>query len=59
MQKHTDQQRLPDLHNLPKPRWRDAFRALAGPANRLHGYRNLHRKMFYEATCRLDCRDGQ
>ena len=38
-----DNQRFPDLHNLPKPRWRDAFRALLGPAQRVHDYRNLHR----------------
>lgn len=39
--------RLPDLSNLPKPRWRDALRLLAGPAVRLHRYRNLRNAMLY------------
>ena len=54
---HTcqDSHRFPDLHNLPKPRWRDAFKALLGPAQRVHDYRNLHREMFYDAVDRLDC----
>lgn len=51
--------RFPDLHNLPKPRWRDALAALAAPAVRVHGYRNLHKSMFYEAMCRMDCKDGR
>lgn len=46
--------RLVDLHNLPKPRWRDALKALAAPATRVHEYRNLHRSMFYDAVCELD-----
>ncbi len=46
--------RLPDLHNLPKPRWRNALAALAAPAMRMHEYRNLHRSMFYEAMCQMD-----
>jgi hypothetical protein len=51
--------RLADLHNPPKPRWRDALKALASPATRVHEYRNLHRSMFYEATRELDCQDRQ
>ena len=47
----------PDLHNLPKPRWRDALKALAAPATRVHQYRNLHKAMFYEAVCQIDCKD--
>ena len=49
--------RLVDLHNPEKPRWRDALLALAAPATRVHEYRNLHRSMFYEALCDLDCKD--
>jgi hypothetical protein len=56
MGRHLHDSRLPDLHNPPKPRWRDALKALAGPAARVHQYRNLHRSMFYEATCQLDCK---
>ena len=48
-----------DFHNLPKPRWRDALRALARPAERIHRYRNLTRSMYYEALCELDCKDGR
>ncbi len=48
--------RLPDLHNLPKPGWRAAIRALIGPAARVHHYRNLHRQMFYDSVAELDCR---
>lgn len=49
--------RMPDLNHPPKPRWRDALRALTSPAARLHDYRNLHRKMFYDAMSELDCKD--
>jgi hypothetical protein len=49
--------RFPDMRNLPKPRWRDALAALAGPAMRLHGYRNLHKLTFYQAICQLDCKE--
>ena len=48
--------RLPDLNNLPKPRWRDALVALAAPALRVHNYRNLHTSMFYEAVDDVDCK---
>lgn len=51
--------RFADLHNLPKPRWRDALKALVEPAARVHQYRNLHRSMFYDAVCDFDCRDEQ
>jgi len=51
--------RLADLHNPPKPRWRDALKALARPATRVHDYRNLHRAMFYDAVCEFDCKDGR
>ena len=57
MQNCTQQVRFADLHNPPKPRWRDALKALARPAARVHAYRNLHRSMFYEAVCELDCKD--
>lgn len=50
--------RFPDLHNPPKPRWRDALRALVGPANRLHHYRDLHARMVEEAISKRDCGDG-
>ncbi len=46
-----------DLHALPRRRWHAALKALALPAVRVHNYRNLHRAMFYEATCQLDCKD--
>ncbi len=54
MQACQENYRFPDLHNLPKPRWRDAFKALAAPARRVHDYRNLHRQMFYDAVGQLD-----
>jgi len=57
MRNHTQDCRLADLHNPPKPRWRDALKALALPATRIHDYRNLHREMFYEAVCEFDCKD--
>ena len=47
--------RFPDLHNLPKPRWREALAALIGPAARIHHYRNLHRSMVNDAIAQLDC----
>ena len=40
-------------------RWKAALRALAMPAMRVHNYRNLHRTMFYDAMCQLDCKDGE
>ena len=49
--------RFPDLSNPPKPRWREALIALAGPATRVHRYRNLRSAAFYEAMCELDCQD--
>ena len=36
-------------------RWRAALQALALPARRVHNYRNLHKTMFYDALCELDC----
>jgi hypothetical protein len=52
--------RFPDLHNLPKPRWRDALSALAAPAIRMHQYRNLHSSMFYDAMRQIDgCKERQ
>lgn len=47
--------RLADLHNLPKPRWRDVLRALAGPAERVHAYRNLHSRAL-DAAVGDECR---
>jgi hypothetical protein len=51
--------RFPDLHSLPKPRWRDALIALAAPAIRVHEYRNLHKSMFYQAMCAYEREDCQ
>lgn len=51
------QTRFPDWHNLPKPKWRDALKALASPATRLHRYRNLRTKIYYEVISDLDCKD--
>ena len=59
MKRQACEHRLVDLHNPPKPRWRDVLRALAAPATRLHEYRNLHRSMFYDTMCHLDCKDGR
>ena len=57
MQCQTCDNRIADLHNPPKLRWRDALKALASPATRMHEYRNLHRVMFYDAVRQLDCKD--
>jgi hypothetical protein len=48
-----------DVSDFSRPRWREAFKALALPAMRMHNYRNLHRTMFYDAVCELDCRDEE
>ena len=48
--------RLADWHNLPKPKWRDAIRALMSPATRMHRYRNLRSAIFYDAVDDLDCK---
>jgi hypothetical protein len=48
-----------DVTDFSRPRWREAFKALALPAMRMHNYRNLHRTMFYDAVCELDCRDEE
>jgi len=48
-------------HNTPEQRrysgfgWRAALDFLALPAMRVHNYRNLHKSMFYDAVCELDC----
>jgi len=56
----SSKRRFPDLHNLQKPRWRDALAALAGPAVRMHKYRNLHKSMFYDVMCQMDsCEAGR
>jgi hypothetical protein len=55
MQPCIENTRLADLHNLPKPRWREALLSLASPALRLHRYRNLHRAMIYAAMRDDDC----
>ena len=57
-QKHPPA-RFADWNNLPKPRWRDALVALAGPATRVHQYRNLRSAAFYAATCDLDCKEAK
>ena len=46
-----------DLRNRPGTRWRSALLALAKPATRMHKYRNLHRTIFYDTMCELDCKD--
>ncbi len=46
---------FPCKGNLPKPSWREALEALAGPAIRLHRYRNLRSAMFYDAIHDEDC----
>ena len=43
------------LHGKRGPQWRAALKTLAKPATRVHNYRNLHRNMFYDAVCELDC----
>lgn len=48
-----------DLRGRPGARWRAALKSLAKPAMRVHNYRNLHKAMFYEAVCQLDCKDDQ
>ena len=45
------------LHQPENNRWLAALKAVAMPATRVHNYRNLHRAMFYEAMCQLDCED--
>ena len=49
--------RLADWHNLPKPTWRGALRALASPATRVHHYRNLRTAILEDAMCELDCKE--
>lgn len=49
--------RFIDMNNPPKPRWRDALKQLAGPATRMHRYRNLHSAALDDLICDLDCRD--
>ena len=52
-------ERFADWRNLPKPRWRDALRALAAPAERVHSYRNLHSRALDAAidrSRREECR---
>lgn len=46
-------------HQQPGSRWRKALTALALPATRVHNYRNLHKTMFYDALCELDCKEGK
>lgn len=57
MKHQHPQGRFPDWSNPPKPRWRAALRALAGPATRMHQYRNLRSAAFHDAICGLDCKD--
>lgn len=54
---HQSQLRFADWNNLPKPRWRDALKALALPATRVHRYRNLRTAIFYETVDDHDCND--
>lgn len=44
-----------DLRHRLSNRWRLALMALAKPATRMHNYRNLHRTMFYDTMCEVDC----
>lgn len=46
---------FPARGNLPKPTWRGVLTGLAGPAMRVHKYRNLRSAMFYDAMCDYDC----
>jgi hypothetical protein len=48
-----------DVRDFRRPKWRTAFKALALPAMRMHNYRNLHRTMFYDAMCQLDCKEQE
>jgi hypothetical protein len=56
--KHRNQNRV-DLLGDTGSRWRAVIKALALPATRMHNYRNLHRTMFYDAVCELDCKDDE
>ena len=49
--------RFADWHNLPKPTWRSALRALAAPATRVHHYRNLRTAILEDAMRDLDCKE--
>ena len=51
--------RFADWHNLPKPTWRSALRALASPATRVHHYRNLRTAILEDAMSEIDCKDRQ
>jgi hypothetical protein len=57
MKHRHPQGRFADWTNPPKPRWRDALVALAGPATRVHRYRNLRSAAFYDAMCEFDGKD--
>lgn len=52
--RRTPAPRFPDLRNRFTIGWRDVIFALAGPAKRLHRYRNLRTSLFDAATGRLD-----
>jgi len=51
------QARFADWHNLPKPTWRNALKALAAPATRVHRYRNLRTTIVHHVTSTLDSKD--
>ncbi len=57
MKRQHPQGRFSDWSNPPKPRWRDALIALAGPATRVHRYRNLHTAALDDAMGESDCKD--
>lgn len=46
--------RFPDLKHRFKISWKDALRALLGPAERLHHLRSLRSAMFYDALAQRD-----
>ena len=46
--------RFPDLRHQLKLSWRDALKALVGPAERLHHLRSMRSAMFYDAVDKLD-----
>ncbi|MDX1517356.1 MAG: hypothetical protein R3288_10975 [Woeseiaceae bacterium] len=48
--------RFPDLRHRFRVGWRDALRALWGPAVRMHRLRNLRAELFDDAVDRLDAR---
>lgn len=57
MKHQHPQGRFPDWSNPPKPRWRAALAALAGPATHMHQHRKLRSAAFYDAMNARNCKD--